>query len=113
MSSSFEKQLKKVDQLIVHGKFKEADAIMNEATKKQDIRKEEELRFLVFKSELELYFGNFDESIRLAEMILKENKGVDNLLIEVDALTWKAVSSFWNGKTNDCFEAFEKGLTTI
>ncbi len=113
MSSSFEKQLKKVDQLIVHGKFKEADEIIEEAIKKQNISKEEKLRFLAFKSELELYFGNFNDSIKFAEMILKENKGDDNLLIEVDALTWKAVSSFFNGRTNDCLEAFEKGLTTI
>ena len=102
-----------MDQLIVHGKLKESYAIINEAIKKKDISKEEELRFLAFKSELELYFGNFNESIKLAEMILKENKGDDNLLIEVDALTWKAVSSFFNGRTNDCLEAFEKGLTTI
>ena len=113
MSSSFEKQLKKVDQLIVHGKFEESYEVIEEAIKKKDISKEEELRFLAYKSELELLFGNFNESIKLAEMILKENKGDDNLLIEVDALTWKAVSSFFNGRTNDCLEAFEKGLTTI
>ena len=113
MSSSFEKQLKKVDQLIVHGKLKESYEIINEEIKKKEISKEEELRFLAFKSELEFYFGNFDESIRLADVILKKSKGLNNLLTSVDALTWKAISCFFNGRTGDCLKTIEKGKTTI
>ena len=113
MSSSFEKQVKKVDQLIVHGKLKEAYKLIDGSLKNENISKEEELKFLAFKSELEYYFGNFDESIRLADVILKKSKGLNNLLTSVDALTWKATSSFWSGRTGDCLEAFEKGSTII
>lgn len=113
MSSSFEKQLQKVDQLIVHGKLKEAYKIIKNTIKKQNISKEEELRFLAFKSELELYFGNYDKSIQIADKILKQNKGLDNLLLSVDALTWKAVSSFWNCRVNECLELMKQCMETI
>ena len=113
MSSSFEKQLKKVDQLIVHGKFEESYEVIEEAIKKKDISKEDEFRFLAYKSELELYFGNFNESIRLADLVLEESERLDTILLNVDALTWKAVSLFWNGRISEYLETIEKGLTTI
>ncbi|NHJ48407.1 MAG: hypothetical protein FK733_11540 [Asgard group archaeon] len=113
LSSSIKKQLQEVDQLIVHGKLPEAYEMINKGLKDKKISKEEELQFLTYKSELEYYFGNYDESIRLAELVLKENKGEDNLLLSVDACTWKATSSFFNGETSDCLEAFEKGSTIL
>lgn len=114
MSSIIEQQLQEVDQLIVHGKLQEANEMINESLKNKKISKIEELRFLVLKSELEFYFGNFDESIRLADIVLKKNEGLDNLLLTADALTWKATSSFWNGTTkNLVLEVFAKGLTTV
>ncbi|NHK31932.1 MAG: hypothetical protein FK730_11310 [Asgard group archaeon] len=113
MSSTTNKKLQEVDQLIVHGKLPEAYEMINKGLKDKKINKDEELQFLVYKSELEFYFGNFDESIRLAKLVLKENKGVENLLLSVDAYTWKANSYFWNGETNESLEAFEKGLALI
>jgi len=113
LSSSFDKQVKKVDQLIIHGELNEAYRMINESLKNKKISIVEELHFLTFKSELEFYFGNFDESIRLADVILKKSKGLNNLLTSVDALTWKAISCFFNGKTGDCLETIEKGRTTI
>jgi tetratricopeptide (TPR) repeat protein len=113
LSSNFEKQLKQVDQLIIHGKFKEAHKMINDGLKSKKISKKGELRFLVHKSELEFYFGNFDESIRLANLVLKEDEGLDTILLTVDALTWKAVSLFWNGKISEYLVTIEKGLTTI
>ncbi|NHK31328.1 MAG: tetratricopeptide repeat protein [Asgard group archaeon] len=112
MSSSFDDQLKKVNELIVHGKLKEAYKIIEEI-KKKEISKVEKLQFLAFKSELELYFGNFDESIQLADKILQESKEVDNSLLEVDALNWKAVDLFFNGKTDVSLQTFDKALTQL
>lgn len=113
MSSTFDKQLQEIDQLIVYGKFKEAEEIITKAIKKKDISKEEELRFLVYKSELELYFGNYDESIQLADYILKNSKEIDNPLLIVDALTWKVACSFLNGKTKVSNKSFEDGLKQL
>ena len=113
MSSTTKKQLQEVEQLIIHGKFKEALSVIKEGLKKKDISKEAELSFLILKSEVELYFGNFDESIRLADLVLKKNEGLDNLLLRVDALTWRAVSLYWNGRISECLETIEKVRTTI
>ncbi|NHJ48137.1 MAG: hypothetical protein FK733_10145 [Asgard group archaeon] len=113
MSSTFEKQLQEINQLIVYGKFKEAEEIITKAIKKKDISKEEELRFLVYKSELELYFGNYDESIQLADHVLKNSKEIDNPLLIVDALTWKAACSFLNGKIKVSNKCFEDGLKQV
>ncbi|MHA1125656.1 MAG: tetratricopeptide repeat protein [Candidatus Heimdallarchaeota archaeon] len=113
MSSSYSKELKKVNQLIIHGQLKEALEIIDDSTKKKDINKEEKLQFLAFKSELEFYFGNFDKSIKLADKILKESKEMADPLLTCDACTWKAVSSFYFGETSSCLEVFEEGLKTI
>ncbi|NHJ39390.1 MAG: hypothetical protein FK731_05100 [Asgard group archaeon] len=85
----------------------------NEGLKNKKINKEEELQFLTYKSELEYYFGNFDESIQLGELVLKDNKEVNNLLLVADAYTWIGCSSFWNGETSESLEAFEQGVTIL
>jgi tetratricopeptide (TPR) repeat protein len=113
LSSSYTKELKKADQLIVHGQFKDAYELINESLKDKKIVKNDELQFLAFKSELELYFGNFSESIRLSEKILKENKENTSPLISIDALLWKAISLLFNGKFSESLAAFEKGLILI
>ncbi|MHA1502480.1 MAG: hypothetical protein ACTSSB_11580 [Candidatus Heimdallarchaeota archaeon] len=113
MSSSFEKQLKKVDQLIIHGQFKEALSVIKEGLKKKDISKEAELIFLILKSEVECYLGNLQEALQLAELVLKESKGLANVLLQVDALIWIATSSHWVGKISKALETAEKGLKII
>jgi tetratricopeptide (TPR) repeat protein len=113
LSSIVEKQLQEVEQLIIHGKFIEANEIINTGLQNKKISKEDELYFLAYKSELELYFGNYDESIRLADYILKNSKELNNPLLNIDALTWKAACSLLNGKIKMANKCFEDGLKQV
>jgi tetratricopeptide (TPR) repeat protein len=113
LASIVEKQLQEVEQLIIYGKFIEANEIINTALENKKISKEDKLSFLAYKSELELYFGNYDESIRLADKILKKSKEISNPLLSIDALTWKAVCSHLNGKINESSKSFKDGLKQV
>ncbi|MHA1505525.1 MAG: tetratricopeptide repeat protein, partial [Candidatus Heimdallarchaeota archaeon] len=113
MSSTTKKQLQEVEQLIIHGQFKEALSVIEEGLKKKDISKEVELRFLILKSEVAYYLGNLQETLQLAELVLKESKGLDNVLLQLDALILIVASSWWVGKLSKGLENAEKGLEII
>jgi len=113
LSSTTKKQLQEVEQLIIHGKFKEALSVIKEGLKRKDISKEEELSFLILKSEVAYYLGNLQETLQLAELVLKESKGLANVLLQVDALIWIAASSWWVNKLSEGLETAEKGLEII
>jgi len=81
--------------------------------KKKDISKEAELSFLILKSEVAYYLGNLQETLQLAELMLKESKGLDNVLLQVDALFLIATSLLWFGKYSKGLETAEKGLEII
>ncbi len=113
MSSTTKKQLQEVEQLIIHGKFKEGLSVIEEGLKKKDISKEAELRFLILKSEVAYYLGNLQETLQLAELVLKESKGLANVLLQVDALILIVESSWWVNKLSKALETAEKGLEII
>jgi len=113
LPSAIEKRFQKIEQLIIHGKFQEAEKVIEEELKKKDITKEEELGFLVQKSETEFYLGNFQKALQLAELIQKESKGLDNIFLQVDALTLIAICTHWHGRITEGLEIVEKGLKGI
>ncbi|MHA1367223.1 MAG: tetratricopeptide repeat protein [Candidatus Heimdallarchaeota archaeon] len=112
LSSTIEKQFLKIEQLIIHGKFKEGLSVIEDGLKKKDISKEEELSFLIFKSEVAWYLGNVQETLQLAELVLKESKGLANVLLQLDALIWIVGYSLF-GKVSKGLENAEKGLEII
>lgn len=113
LSSTNEKQLQEVEQLIIHGEFQEALSVIEEGLKQKKISKEEELSFLVLKSEAILYLGNLKEALQLADRVLKESEGLDNFLIQLDALIPKSYSLFLTARYNEGIQIAEKGLKLI
>lgn len=113
MSFNVKKQLEKVEHLLIHGSFQEALKIIEKSLKKKDINKDEELRFLVLKSEAEFYLGNLIESIQLGEMVLKESERLDNIILQIEALTWLGVSYLWSSRVKESILLFDKGLKLI
>jgi len=112
LSSTTKDQLQEIEQLIIHGKFKDALSVIEEGLKKKDISKEAELSFLILKSEIKWYLGDLQETLQLAELVLKESKGLANVLLQVDALIW-IVGYFLFGKVSKGLETAEKGLEII
>ena len=52
LSSTIKKQLQEVEQLIIHGKFQEALNLFEEIAKKKGVGKEEQLAYMILKSEI-------------------------------------------------------------
>ncbi|NHK31526.1 MAG: tetratricopeptide repeat protein [Asgard group archaeon] len=58
--------------------------------KRKNIGKIEELQFLNYKSNVDIYLGNLQESLELADIVLKESKKLDKPLIQLNAIFNKA-----------------------
>ena len=92
MSSTIEKQLQEIKQLIANGQFQEASKLIEVGLKKKNIRKIEELNFLVLKSELLNDLGKHKEALNLSDIVLTENEKINDTLLKVSALAEKAMS---------------------
>jgi tetratricopeptide (TPR) repeat protein len=111
--ATFEKEIQEVDKLVLHGDFKEAQKIIETNLKKKNLSNEEELRLLVYKSQINLLLGSFDESIKIANGVLKESKKLGNKLLQTEALVWLAGSYYYNNRFNEGMEFVERGLEII
>ncbi len=112
LSPSTKEQLVEVERLIIHGKYKEVLIVIEEGLKK-NISKEEELSFLIQKGEVEFNLGNSQESLQLAELVLKESEGLDDIFLRLDALIVKILNYFWLGRFKEALEIAEKCLEEI
>ncbi len=90
MVSTVEKQLQKIKQLIIHGEFQEALSFLRKIKKNKEITKEEELISKTMKSDTIHKLGRHQEALQIVEEVLKESKGLDFPLIQLDALLIKA-----------------------
>ncbi len=113
LSPSTKKQLVEVERLIIHGRYKDVLIVIEEGLKKKDISKKEELSFLIQKGEVEFILGNSQESLQLAELVLKESEGLDDIFLRLDALIVKVVNYFWLGRFKEALEIAEKCLEEI
>ena len=102
-----------IDQLIIKSQYLEALKKIETDLKIKGISKEDKLRFLVFKGRSVFYLGKFQEAIELADSILKESEGLNSILIQLDALIFKAASLLWCAKLNECVQIAEIGLNLI
>ena len=113
MSSSINKQIQKTEQLILHGELRKALEIIEEGIRRKDISKEDMISFLLRKSECVFYLGDFQESIQLANRVLKESEGLDNTLDQIDALFQKAWSLLSITETKELEQIVKNGLKII
>ncbi|NHJ31250.1 MAG: tetratricopeptide repeat protein [Asgard group archaeon] len=114
MSSTVEKQLAKIDQLLIHGEFKVALAEIAKGLKTNDIKIEENLAFLVHKCDIQNELGKHLDALKLAEKVLKESEKLDNNLLQVDALIQKAYALYYStGDFSEGLECVEKGLDLL
>jgi len=113
MEFNSKQQLKEVEQLIFQGKFKESLEVINESLKNKEISKEDRLRLLIYKCESIFYLGDWLESLQIAELVLKESEELEDKLLQVDALIWKAFCISWDGDYNTGVELFENHLEIL
>ena len=114
MSSTVEKQLAKIDQLIIHGEFQEALVEIAKGLKTKDIKNEAKLAFLVLKCDIQNELGKHLDALELAEKVLKESEKLDNNLLQVDALIQKTYALYYSsGDFSVGFELVEKGFELL
>ncbi|NPE07969.1 MAG: tetratricopeptide repeat protein [Asgard group archaeon] len=111
MSSTIEKSLQKIEQLLIHGEFQEALKIIENSLKRRYIKKEERLSFLVHKSDIQNELGKHIVALELAEEVLKESEKLDNNLLQIDALVQKVIALYYSiGQFAEGLICIEKGL---
>jgi len=114
LSSTAEKSLQEVEQLIIHGKFKEALKVIATVAKTEGLIKEDQLALKVLKSEIQHFLGKHKEAFALAEEVLEESKDLGNTLLHVDALIQKIMTNFFlTGELNETLNYAEKGFELI
>ncbi|NHJ33318.1 MAG: tetratricopeptide repeat protein [Asgard group archaeon] len=74
---------------------------------------EDKLNFIIFKSQIVSILGNLEESLKLLDYVLKESEGLDNVLIQVDALIQKSQCMYWFGKPKKTLQIAENGLDLL
>jgi tetratricopeptide (TPR) repeat protein len=113
LPSKAQKQLQKIDQLFIKGNFKEALNIIIANLKKGDLTKEDELRFRILESKVNLWLGNDKKALQLINKVLLEIKKTKNVLIHIDALAQKSHSSLVKMRIDEGIENADKGLKKI
>jgi len=114
-STAIQKQLQRIERLIITGDFKKGLELIEKNLKGKDINEDDQLRLLNFKGHIQNKLGNNKEAFEIAENILKRKSEDKNSLIYLDALSLKAVTSFLLGKVKqslllieDCFQLITK-----
>lgn len=113
MSSTIKDQSEKIEQLFIHCQFQEALKLIKKGLKEKNISKEEELSLLAWKGRITYYLGRFPEALQLADQILTESEGLDNILTQLDALIFKSASLVWSARIIEGIQTAEQGLTMI
>lgn len=114
-STVIQKQLQRIERLIITGDFKKGLELIEKNLKGKDINEDDQLRLLNFKGHIQNKLGNYKEAFEIAENILKRKSEDKNSLIYLDALSLKAVTSFLLDKVKqslllieDCFQLITK-----
>ncbi len=113
LSSSIEKQLQKIDQLLEYGELQEALKLIENGLQKKNLRKEHELFYLVHKSQTLFFLGKVPEALQLTGTVLKECEKLNNSSLFLYALVAHAVCLRFTGKYNESVELVEKGLMIL
>lgn len=114
-STDIQKQLQRIERLMITGDFKKGLELIEKNLKGKDINEDDQLRLLNFKGYIQNKLGNYKEAFEIAENILKRKSEDKNSLIYLDALSLKAVTSFLLNKVKqslllieDCFQLLTK-----
>ncbi|TET80339.1 MAG: hypothetical protein E3J43_02300, partial [Candidatus Heimdallarchaeota archaeon] len=114
-SAVIQKQLQRIERLIITGDFKKGLELIEKNLKGKDINEDDQLRLLNFKGHIQNKLGNNKEAFEIAENILKRKSEDKNSLIYLDALSLKAFTSFLLDKVKqslllieDCFQLITK-----
>lgn len=114
-SIAIQKQLQRIERLMITGDFKKGLELIEKNLKGKDINEDDQLRLLNFKGYIQNKLGNYKEAFEIAENILKRKSEDKNSLIYLDALSLKAVTSFLLNKVKqslllieDCFQLLTK-----
>ncbi|MGC9780871.1 MAG: hypothetical protein HZR80_16630 [Candidatus Heimdallarchaeota archaeon] len=81
--------------------------------KSGNLSKEQELRIIVYQSEILNYTAKFHESLKLTSKVLKESASLDNLFLVLDTYWQQIISFTYTAQYKECMAAIEKGLGMI
>lgn len=110
MSSSIQKQLDDLYQLVILGQFNKALDSVNKVSKTKDLSKEDQIDCLLLRSEIENYLGNYRESLQLAETALKESQALNNDKLTIKSLYWISVGFYIFGDIKKSLGLSESSL---
>ena len=113
MSSSIKKQIEEINNQIYHGNFQEALGIIDKNLKVKELLKEDELNLLNLKCEIYGYLGEVEKALQIVKKVLKESKGLENVLIYVKALMNEIQIYYFQGKWKDLISPCDEGLMLI
>ncbi len=114
LSSTTQKKLQKIEQLLIHGEFQKALDEIAEGLKTKDNKNEDKLAFLVHKSDIRNELGKHLEALELVDEVLKESKKLDNNLIIIDSFIQKVIALYYTtGEFNEGLSYIEKGLKLL
>ncbi|NHJ03291.1 MAG: tetratricopeptide repeat protein [Candidatus Heimdallarchaeota archaeon] len=111
--SSLKSQLNEIEQFIIHSEYQKALKVIENGLKTKGLEKENKLQFLLQKSLALFMLGNTQESLKLAQQVQKESKGLDNKLLQVDALVRVLINSEWVDRYNEGLDVAEEGLEIL
>lgn len=102
-SIAIQKQLQRIERLMITGDFKKGLELIEKNLKGKDINEDDQLRLLNFKGYIQNKLGNYKEAFEIAENILKRKSEDKNSLIYLDALSLKALHLFYLIRLNNRF----------
>ncbi len=113
MSETIQKQLLRIEKLIVTGDYQKGLELIEENLKGYEIDEDNQLRLLNFKGHIQNKLGNYKDAFEIAENILKRKQEDKNSLIYLDALSLKAFTSFILNKVKQSFLLIEECFQLI
>jgi len=113
LSSSIEKQLQKVDQLIIHGEFQKALEIIEEELRRKNLEKENELTLILQKGHILFFLGKLQESLQIAEKALEESEKINNTSLILYAIIVCSICLRFSGRFDEAVEITDKGLMLL
>jgi len=110
------KKVLKVKRLMREGKVKQAMKIVDFLEEIKDLADSEQIEHMLLKCQVSMLMGEFSDTIRIFETILKEDKHKLTPLQEIDTLLMKLElkKSFWKlRESNDLVKQIEDKLTLL
>jgi len=113
LSEFIQKQLERIEQLIVSGEYHRGLETIETNLREKDIFEDDQLQLLNLKANIQNRLGNYKETYEITESILEKKKDNKNTLIYLEALTMKAISTFLLNKIKQSVKLVEDCMQLV